>query len=149
MRLNLGCGTDKREGYVNVDAVAAFHADLNWDLHNPLPYKSGGVEEILAQDVLEHFNRQDADTILRHWVDLLGPGGQMRIRVPDWGRMPKTLDNIFGAIDWKGVDTGDFGVHKWAYTEQSLRFLMEHCGLSEVAVQPVAGQLYAVGVKPK
>ena len=57
MKLNLGCGNDKREGYINIDSSGDVNPDKVWDLKKtPLPFKKDSADEILANHVLEHIN---------------------------------------------------------------------------------------------
>ena len=54
-KLNIGCGLDKRPGYVNIDFSENLHPDLVWDLeHTPWPFEDDAVDEIVAFHVLEH-----------------------------------------------------------------------------------------------
>ncbi len=57
MKLHLGCGTKKLPGWINIDSVKDVHPDLAHDLRNPFPYPDFSVEEILAEDLLEHFDK--------------------------------------------------------------------------------------------
>ena len=60
MRLNLGCGQDKREGWTNVDKMAAAAPDEVVDLEVlPWPWAESSIEEVAMKDVLEHLG---ADT---------------------------------------------------------------------------------------
>lgn len=55
MKLNLGCGTDKREGFINIDVSPDVNADVVLDLSTkPFPYTDNSVEQILAIDFFEH-----------------------------------------------------------------------------------------------
>jgi len=55
MRLNLGCGYNKREGFVNVDSSRHCAPDLIHDLEEfPWPWADSTVDEILMIHVLEH-----------------------------------------------------------------------------------------------
>lgn len=56
MKLNLGCGVDKREGYVNCDISPLVKPDKIIDLEKKLPFKKNSVTEVLAFHVLEHIN---------------------------------------------------------------------------------------------
>jgi hypothetical protein len=47
MKLNLGCGQNKRDGFVNIDKYPTFAPDLLWDLEQtPYPFEAGSVTEI-------------------------------------------------------------------------------------------------------
>ena len=58
-RLNLGCGTRKREGYLNVDKMAQCAPDLVLDIEQvPWPWPDNSVEDVLLIHVLEHVGRE-------------------------------------------------------------------------------------------
>ena len=55
MRLNLGCGYNKREGFVNVDSSPHCAPDLIHDLEEfPWPWADSSIDEILMVHVLAH-----------------------------------------------------------------------------------------------
>ena len=150
MKLNLGCGFDKREGYINIDGIEDFSPDEVWDLSAiPMPFVcEGEVLEIVAQDILEHFDPIKARDVLQYWVKLLKPGGVLRLQVPDWNTLDKdNLENVFGAVIFKGVYTGAFGAHKWGYTKASLQTLMHDCGLVDIMIFHDFGQIRASGTR--
>lgn len=51
-KLNLGCGEDYRERYINVDKKPVGDKQVN--LEDGLPFPDDSVEKIIAKDVLEH-----------------------------------------------------------------------------------------------
>ena len=81
-KLNLGCGWDHREGYLNVDIHDFHKPDLVADVTNLEMLPSGAYSEVIAQDVLEHLPRQSTVEVLREWSRLLRPGGTLHLRVP-------------------------------------------------------------------
>ena len=87
MKLNLGCGTDYREGYCNIDHRENIHCDQLWDLQDPLPFPAASIEQILAYDILEHFPPNVGNALLTQWINLLQPGGTLICRVPDLRRL--------------------------------------------------------------
>ena len=59
MRLNLGCGQDKRDGWTNVDKMAAAEPDQVVDLEElPWPWPDSSVEEVAMKHVLEHLGAE-------------------------------------------------------------------------------------------
>lgn len=57
MKLNIGCGTKKFEGFINIDDDPTIDPDLLLNLDDVnirLPYDDNTVEEIKAYHVLEH-----------------------------------------------------------------------------------------------
>lgn len=94
MRLNLGCGPDLREGYVNVDARPG--ADLVVDLSKfPWPWPDDSVEQILMLDFLEHFSYRKTDKILEECWRVLMPSSEIIIQVPDFEECAKAVLRAF------------------------------------------------------
>ncbi len=54
MKLHLGCGHDKKAGYINCDISSDVNPDKIVNLEEKLPFKDDSVDEILANHVFEH-----------------------------------------------------------------------------------------------
>jgi SAM-dependent methyltransferase len=79
-RLNLGCGSDVRRGWVNLDVAPLPGVDVVHDLaHLPLPFPDASFSEVLARDVLEHV---DWIPVLRDVHRVLRPGGRLTLSSP-------------------------------------------------------------------
>jgi SAM-dependent methyltransferase len=79
-KLNLGCGTDTRDGWINLDSAALPGVDIIHDIESlPLPFKDNEIDEILCQDILEHV---EYIPVLKDLHRILAPGGKLHIRVP-------------------------------------------------------------------
>jgi hypothetical protein len=84
MKFNLGCGSDVREGYVNVDFRMLKGIDVVADLSKfPWPFADGCAEEVLMFDFLEHFPYRQTNEILLEVYRILAPEGTVVIQVPD------------------------------------------------------------------
>jgi SAM-dependent methyltransferase len=82
--VNLGCGKDYREGFVNVDVNLAFRRDIWLDLRNPLPFDDATIDGVFCSHVLEHFPLEETIHIVRECHRALNPGGIFRVSVPDF-----------------------------------------------------------------
>jgi len=61
LRLNLGCGSNRLEGFVNVDFFAGCQPDRVVDLETfPWPFADNAAEVIVLHHVLEHLGQQTA-----------------------------------------------------------------------------------------
>lgn len=85
MKLNMGCGHNRRPGYVNVDAAAACAPDEVWDLEQtPWPWADGVAEEVLFIHSLEHMGGDPKVflAIMQELYRIAAPGCRIRIHVP-------------------------------------------------------------------
>jgi len=127
IKLNLGCGMDHRNGYINIDAVSAVNPDLVHDISKTLPYKDGTVQEVIAQDILEHFIFDDFIFVISEIARVLKDGGTLHVRTPNVDAIlhqfedDKEVRNIFlyGSTAHR-TDTGVFGAHKIGFTRTRL-----------------------------
>jgi SAM-dependent methyltransferase len=82
-RLNLGCGDDIRDGFINIDLIDA--ADLKIDLETvgrekKLPYPDGSVELTLCSHILEHLH--NFKDLMNELHRVTKPGGVLTVLVP-------------------------------------------------------------------
>ena len=85
MKLNMGCGHNRVEGCVNVDAAAACAPDQVVDLEQtPWPWPDNAADEVLFNHSLEHLGG-DPKVFLAIMAELYrvcAPGAVVDIRVP-------------------------------------------------------------------
>ena len=95
MKLNLGCGHIRREGYVNVDKTKNDGVDVVWDLDTfPYPFDKASAEEIIADNVLEHVYDPLETMIELHRI--LKDGGRLTVKVPHFSRGFTCVDHKRG-----------------------------------------------------
>lgn len=85
MKLNIGCGHDKRKGYTNMDIALEVNPDIQWNIEEGLPMLSDScVDEVLANNVLTQILH--SDTFLKVMNELwrvIKKDGELFIRVPN------------------------------------------------------------------
>jgi cyclopropane fatty-acyl-phospholipid synthase-like methyltransferase len=82
-KLNLGCGKDIREGYINVDLVKGDGVDFAVDLDvAPWPFVERNFDKIVAYDVFEHVHKPV--TFMTECHRLLHDGGLLHMRTPHY-----------------------------------------------------------------
>lgn len=131
--LNLGCGKDVREDFVNVDLFSNDASVVAMDIRK-LNIAPNSADYILASDVLEHFSHRETDQILKEWARVLKPGGVLEIRCPSL----KLQMQAYMRGDWNadiasymifGGQTNPGDYHCVAFDEQSIRNHLTHAGL--------------------
>jgi predicted SAM-dependent methyltransferase len=137
-KLNLGCGHDLRDGYINVDLHARHNPDLVADITKLDMLPSASFDEIVAQDVLEHLERYRVQGALNEWSRLLANEGVLCVRVPSMEHMFKALckpenrpvqkaEEMIHKIYGTQAYTGDY--HLSGFTASLLESKLEIAGL--------------------
>ncbi|MBF0554506.1 MAG: glycosyltransferase [Nitrospirae bacterium] len=129
IKLNLACGDDYREDYINVDFFPKPGAKIDsaFDV-KIIPYEDNSVDEVRASHIIEHFDFHEIPKILEEWYRVLKPGGKLFIETPDFLESCRAfvsgdenfrilLYGHFFAMPWENAGM----VHKFLFTENQLR----------------------------
>jgi SAM-dependent methyltransferase len=145
-KLHLGCGGIHLEGWCNVDVYPNPAVDAIDDIRLLTSFRDNSAQQIYACHVLEHFGHEEIPPILRRWHQVLAPGGELRISVPDLDKIVKIyLKNwehfqTDGNSPWIGLIYGGqldpFDYHKTGFNFNWLRFLLRNAGFSRIAEYP-------------
>ena len=109
IKLNLGCGHDRRPGFINIDADRRVKPDIIHDLTQALPVANRSVDLILLQDILEHLTIQEVEILIKNCAQVLKITGQLEIRIP----------NVY-AIGDGGKSLGLWQIQKWSVGRSSV-----------------------------
>lgn len=82
VKVHLGAGDHRLDGWINVDLVRGA-ADVLADLTTALPFRTASVELLHSEDLLEHLDDDAGKQLLRECHRVLRPGGVMRLLTPD------------------------------------------------------------------
>lgn len=154
LRLHLGSGASRLEGWVNVDVPPA---ELSMNLGWALPFADDSAECVYLSHVLEHFYKKEALDLLTEAHRVLAPSGVVRVVVPDAERLMRAYverDEEFFETRGKlwthanescatplelvldyagaGIKPGNFWGHKHAYDFETLRHTLRQAGFAKV-----------------
>lgn len=150
LRLNLACGTDVRDGWVNLDVVrkwplARRACDQIWDARtDPIPYPDGSVDEVYAGYLLLHLAPHHHARVLEDVRRALRPGGRLVVGEVDMREVlkrwlaepsdPRLAELIWGeqgALPNENEEQrrlAEFDKHCHGYTEETLRWALQRAG---------------------
>jgi len=80
VRLDLGCGSHKREGFIGVDKAWHEGVDVVWNIEHGIPV-TGAVDYIIADNLMEHIG-EPFIAVMNHCHKALRAGGRMTVIVP-------------------------------------------------------------------
>ena len=82
-KLNLGCGTDIKDGYINIDIID-YEGVTKVDLNKlPYPFPNNYFNEILAISSIEHLTI-DLDILMKELHRIMKKNGKLIISVPHY-----------------------------------------------------------------
>lgn len=115
--LNLGCGSRycADPSWTNIDFVSTGDRVASHDLSEGIPHPEGSFDVVYHSHVLEHFRRIDANRFLGECFRVLGPGGTIRVAVPDLEQICRLY--LLGMKKTKAGDPGWKRRYDWMMIE--------------------------------
>ena len=84
LKLDLGCGKNKKEGFTGVDRRSFPGVDVVMELTGKWQWKDSSVEEIHMSHTLEHFTGLERVHVMNEMWRVLRPDGKATIITPHW-----------------------------------------------------------------
>lgn len=86
IKIDIGCGSNKREGFVGVDLDEKTGPDIVASALN-LPFGDNSVDEVYSAHLVEHFDPREARKFFNEVYRVLKKGGGANIKVDkDWSK---------------------------------------------------------------
>lgn len=166
--MNVGCGDDYREGYINIDgsdALRRIDKCINLPKEKLSEYfQENSVDYILCNDFLEHHFHFEAIEILRDFRFILKPRGVVDIRVPDakyiisnpFFSIEKKMILLFGGqdlpqgnmeMDKSRKEYPYFFCHKYGWTKKRMVHELISLGMKVSNVKRVGSNILIKGIK--
>ena len=136
-KVNIGSGPRVHAGYENID-VRSFPGVRKVDLMKGLPYPDDVLEEVLAEDVLEHFRPSNLrGKILPEIYRVLRPDGRLVAQMPDLHEMVNQwkrgdVDDEMMSMRIHGRQDYPENTHYASYTEESMSKILRRIGFGSV-----------------
>jgi predicted SAM-dependent methyltransferase len=153
-KLQIGAGTNNKEGWFNTDIEVA---EGQWylDASRPFPLPDSSFQYVYSEHVIEHLAYEQGLVMLRESYRVLKPGGKVRIATPNlakiaellnpelaardsaksyiadksqWHELPKTPDPAAFILN---VEMRTWG-HQFVYSPALLRGVLEQVGFRDV-----------------
>ena len=84
IKLDIGCGKNKRDGFIGIDIDSNSDADITASALN-LPFKNSSVDEISSSHLVEHFSPVDLQKFFDEIYRVLKPGARAWLKADrDW-----------------------------------------------------------------
>lgn len=84
LRLDLGCGKNKKADFTGVDSIKFDGVDLVHDLRKPWPWSDGSVDEVHSSHFLEHLSAPERVHFFNELWRVMRSGAKATIIVPSW-----------------------------------------------------------------
>ena len=83
LKLNIGCGYRKKEGYINIDINTECKPDVLLNIaKEKLPYKDNSVDYIYCDNVLEHLFENEVEFVMKEIHRVIKEEGDVCLIMP-------------------------------------------------------------------
>jgi len=145
VKLHLGCGNHRLEGWINVDIDRCCKLDLIADFRQNLPFKSQSIDFIHSEDFIDQLELDKAYQFFKECQRILKEGGVMRVLTPDLHQFAKRYvggdkellklwdEQIGLPLKTRSLcEVFNLGMrlggHTFLYDGETLAYVLEECG---------------------
>ena len=107
MKLNIGCGYEPKEGFINLDKAKQVYPDVVCDIEHGIPYPDNTFDYIYSKHTLEHVRPQQWKFVLEEIYRVAKPNAILELILP--------FDNIMRRCNYDHYRTFSFGTFRQLY----------------------------------
>lgn len=142
-KINLACGKDYRDGYINVDNHSMFSGktDISIDIFELLR-PSNSADEILLLHFMMYIDPPQATLLFSRWYSWLKKGGSLIIETGDLKKIARNIleTNSPGEINGSNGVVQLYGAaetagHRWVWCADTLIPLLKYIGFSKFRIE--------------
>ena len=86
LKIDIGCGKNKKEGYIGIDIDPESNADVFASALN-LPFDDNSVDEVHSRHMIEHLAPDEAEKFFNEIYRVLKIGGEADLKIDcDWSK---------------------------------------------------------------
>ena len=149
MNLNIGCGPNRKQGWINIDLLP--DVDLSLDMREAMPFSENSATIIYSEHFFEHLDYPEpAKRFLKECHRILKPGGIFSVGVPDtewplqayvgpddknyfaWSKVNCLPEWCQTRIDDINYHFRQDGEHRFAYDYETLHHALMEAGFSNI-----------------
>jgi len=136
MKLHIGAGEKYLPGYKHMDIIKRPHIDYVGNASDLSFLEEGVVNEIYACHILEHFNRNEIESVLHEWHRVLCKTGILRIAVPSFEAIAaeymqsKNLISVLGLL--YGGQNYEYNFHYQTFDFARLEQILASVGFTDI-----------------
>jgi predicted SAM-dependent methyltransferase len=135
IKLNLGCGPDIKDEFINIDLCALDSRVIVQDIKN-LSFENESVDEIYAKDIIEHMSLDETKNAIKNWSKICKKGAKLFIQTICWDSIIKAyyanvwdletvIYMLFAGKNWVDGISKNEDFHKSVYSLDLLHKILD------------------------
>lgn len=140
IKLNLGCGPDVKDGFINIDLCPLDSRVIVQDIKN-LSFDEESVDEIYAKDIIEHMSLEETKDAIKNWSKICKKGAKLYIQTICWDSIIKAyyanvwdletvIYMLFAGRNWVDGISKSEDFHKSVYSLELLHKILDENNFS-------------------
>lgn len=138
MKLNVGCGSVRKEGYINIEAKRTSASDMVGNaLQLDQKFRPNSIDEIYSSHMFEHLDKKDASEFLDICHKLLKKQATLFLAIPCldyvvdlWMQKKMTDEEFINSLH--GIQRDPYDHHRMSYTIATFTKLVESKGFKKI-----------------